>query len=544
MYIVADIQKRVNTIFCDFCESPTDVPFLEFSDDGMKEKTKLLIRFAEKGKQTGVKDVVKMALELEEQKELNPDLVQSALAIFLTHDEEARRFGIAVPPLALQSTFKRARLLRARPHPVTPDILKGPGLIAYFREDYDLNDHHKHWHAVFPTSGIPDGAGGVKRRIRREGELFLYMHWQMLTRYNAELYAWDLDPLHPFDYKEIPHFGYTPPPGLLSKYSPRPANRGWFKENNPMIPDNTMPSRAEMYRQRDNILRDIGNGQFRTVDANGVSGEYELTEANAMNTVGFVLEALGPDLQEVSPGVKTDRDEYGSLHNNGHNKFAEMSYTTANPLYGVMGYVEAAVRDPIFWIWHRHVDDFRRIIANRYTHDLSTYKADAQILDLQIKPQNPNSTTPSGGVATYLCPPDTDRNEVNAKLRHEPYEWKVTVRSTLDTPPSADKPQSFTVRLFIALEASMEDRNAWIEMDKFTVSLKQQQKTFTRKDIESAVARKVTFTTFKSDSRCTCGWPQNLMLPVGKPQGLSYVAFAILTNDELGQVSVITDKHN
>ena len=71
-------------------------------------------------------------------------------------------------------------------------------------------------------------------------------------------------------------------------------------------------------------------------------------------------------------------------------------------------------------------------------------------------------------------------------------------------------------------------------MDKFTCQLAQKQHTIVRKDIESSVARQVK--SFSSDSRCTCGWPQNLMLPAGKPEGMRYTIFAMLTNDQLDKV--------
>lgn len=519
---VLDLQKTVNACFCEFSGSATDAPFLEFSDEGMEAKAKLLKSFSEKAKQKGLKDAIKTAFELEDRKTLNPRLVKSALAVFLTHNKEARRLGVIVPPLALQATFKHARIAKPKPYPVTPDTLSGPGITAYFREDYDLNDHHYHWHQVFPTVG--DGEGN--RIIQRQGELFLYMHSQMLARYDTELYAWGLEPTHSFSYHDILPFGYTPPPGLQDEYSSRPANQGWYENNNPLIPGNTRPSIDDMINWRDNLLRDIARGKLRTVNSTGTIGEYPLTEANSMNTVGFVVEALRADLQEVSEGVKTDHEEYGSLHNNGHNKFAEVGYDPLRKLTGVMGEVEAAVRDHVFWLWHRHIDDFRRTIGNKYTHDLRTFKPDAEILQLEILPRNTDSQTPTGGIATYLTPPNTDRNEVNAKLRHEPYEWKITVKSD-------NFPQSITVRLFIIRENIIEDRNAWIEMDKFTVCLTQQQETITRKGVDSAVARKVR--PFKSDSRCSCGWPQNLMLPVGTRDGLCYVAFAMLTKGDLGQ---------
>lgn len=170
----------------------------------------------------------------------------------------------------------------------------------------------------------------------------------------------------------------------------------------------------------------------------------------------------------------------------------------------------------------------------RYTHSLVTHKPAADILDLEIVPQDAKSETPKGGLATYICPPNLERNEVHAKLRHEPYKWRITVKSTLDTAPTDQNPQVFTVRLFIALKKLIQDQRSWIEMDKFTVRLKKKEDTIVRMDVESAVARKVTVD--QSDSRCSCGWPQNLMLPAGKPEGMQYVAFAMLTTGELGKV--------
>lgn len=520
-------------------------PFLEFSDQGIKAQAELLTSFEKEVRNNGVAGVCKTALELESQGKRNPKLVQSVLGIFLTHNKEARRLGITVPPLALQSSFHFARTVTPAPPPITPDNLKGPGVIAYFREDYDLNDHHKHWHVVFPVPGIdedkdPRTEDTVKiRRILRQGELFLYMHSQMLARYDAELHAWDMDPVEPFScYHDKIRLGYTPPPGLLDDYAPRPARKGWYPKNNPDIRDNGIPFICELEDWRSNLTSDMIVGKFRTTNHDGdPMPDYELTEDNMMNTVGFVLEALNPTpvLQEVEPGVTTKREAYGSLHNNGHNKFGELGAYYKNeddeePLYGVMSWTAAAVRDPVFWRWHRHIDEFRRVIQRKYSHDLCEFKPNAEIVDLQIVPSC-DSNTPPGGLATYLTPPNLRRNEVNAKLRHEPYEWKVRVKSTC---ASATSPLRFTIRLFIVCKDLVEDLNSWIEMDKFTECLTQEEFTFTRRDVDSAVARKVN--PISSASRCSCGWPQNLMLPIGKPDGLDYLAFAMLTNDQLGQV--------
>lgn len=50
--------------------------------------------------------------------------------------------------------------------------------VAYWREDVGVNQHHWHWHTVYPHSGDHR----VVNKSRR-GELFYYMHEQMIARY-------------------------------------------------------------------------------------------------------------------------------------------------------------------------------------------------------------------------------------------------------------------------------------------------------------------------------------------------------------------------
>lgn len=50
--------------------------------------------------------------------------------------------------------------------------------LAYFREDFGVNHHHWHWHLVYPDSGPLQ----VVNKNRR-GELFYYMHQQLIARF-------------------------------------------------------------------------------------------------------------------------------------------------------------------------------------------------------------------------------------------------------------------------------------------------------------------------------------------------------------------------
>ena len=88
-----------------------------------------------------------------------------------------------------------------------------------------------------------------------------------------------------------------------------------------------------------------------------------------------------------------------------------------------------------------------------------------------------------------------------------------------------------TVRLFIVPEGYQEDQHAWIEMDKFTQKLTRREMTIIRTDDQSTVTRKVDGSKW-----CKCGWPQNMMLPIGTKEGMPFIAFAMLTNDRLAEV--------
>lgn len=49
--------------------------------------------------------------------------------------------------------------------------------LFYFREDLGINLHHWHWHLVYPF-----GASLAITNKNRRGELFYYMHQQILAR--------------------------------------------------------------------------------------------------------------------------------------------------------------------------------------------------------------------------------------------------------------------------------------------------------------------------------------------------------------------------
>lgn len=494
----------------------------------------------------------------------NLDVIRHALGIYLTHSPDAQRRKITVPPLKAHSmianqntTTALGQKLTIEPgEVVTPDTMQGPAILSYWREDYDYNDHHVHWHMVFPGTGMVVNGQNVKV-IDRQGELFLYMHSQMVARYDTEGICWGLPLVRPWNqYDDILEAGYTPVPALNQFYGSYPAFSSWWATKNPNIPDtkDQPVPRATLERWRDNIYQAIRDGYFYTKKEDGTQGKVELTAENCHNLVGTVIEAESAALQKLEDGSTLDAGEpdttYGNLHNFGHDKFAEMSYhsylTEDNP-YSLMISNFGSPRDAAFWPWHKHIQYFGRLSSARFPQDVTKFGASVKLDALVIQPQKMNqaSGNQNPGLTTFLGPPAVNLMESKAKLDHEPYQWSIQVKSTQSPAPTDQKPQTITLRFFIAARKLMNDYQNWIEMDKVSVTLTSSgSRTVTRLDTDSTVSRKMgnysELDAQWASSWCRCGWPQNMMLPVGTPQGMDFVAFCMATDDAVDDVNVKT----
>lgn len=65
------------------------------------------------------------------------------------------------------------------PRDYTATNLEEEHRIAYWREDIGINLHHWHWHLVYPFTSSNRAIVAKDRR----GELFFYMHQQIIARY-------------------------------------------------------------------------------------------------------------------------------------------------------------------------------------------------------------------------------------------------------------------------------------------------------------------------------------------------------------------------
>uniref|UniRef100_A0A6A7FNP2 Phenoloxidase 2-like n=1 Tax=Hirondellea gigas TaxID=1518452 RepID=A0A6A7FNP2_9CRUS len=446
--------------------------------------------------------------------------------------------------------------------------------VAYWREDFGLNAHHWHWHLVFPsdlllpTETPPD----------RKGEIFYYMHQQIVARYDMERMSVGLPRVVKLDNLREPV-----PDGYFSKLRFDNADTN---PNRIMVPglnpnatlwgtrqDNTLLGNytrlntffpvdvAELELWRDRLLDGIHQGFF--INAQGtrvpLSDDVDITDGRQKRGIDIIGDAFEAD-QFLSPNY----GYYGDMHNFGHVLIASAHDPdgTHGENLGVMSDSATAMRDPIFYRWHKHID----WIFQQYKARMPVYTvADLQLEGVSIT----RLGVATGNVADELHTGWT-RREFEASrgidfgtarsvridmqhLDHKPFDYHILANN------STGGPKQVYVRIFLAPKINpsgmemplLEQRLLWAEMDKFVFTLKPGANHIKRPSSQSSVAitGELTFRELETGIRggipaserppgeleedfCGCGWPQHLLVPRGRPEGMDFQIFVMMTDYE------------
>lgn len=128
------------------------------------------------------------------------------------------------------------------PKDYTASDLNEEHRLWYFREDVGINLHHWHWHLVYPF----EGDRSIVAKDRR-GELFYYMHQQLVARYNFERFSNNLARVKRFNnFREPIAEPYFP------KMDSLVASRAW-----PARPANSYLS--DINRELDQVRNDVSD---------------------------------------------------------------------------------------------------------------------------------------------------------------------------------------------------------------------------------------------------------------------------------------------
>ncbi|XP_022907908.2 phenoloxidase 1-like [Onthophagus taurus] len=492
---------------------------------------------------------------------VNPYLFNYALSVALIHRPDTQHLELPAFIQSFPYKFLDGRALQKASEEISvvPDEYKIPievpltytatGLeeeqrLAYFREDIGVNSHHWHWHLVYPHSGN-------EANKDRRGELFFYMHQQIIARYNFERFSNNLNRVIPWSDWHTPiKEAYFP------KLDSQVAARVWpARMENQQIRninrDNISATIGELIQWNSRIADGIDSGEVRTK-----TGFMKLTEDSGIDVLGNMVEA-----SVLSP----NQDYYGDLHNMGH-VFISLAH---DPDFryledaGIMSDTATAMRDPVFYRWHGHIDEvFQRYKAtlNAYTKDQMDFKGiNINAVSVQATDGEKNNFYTFWQKSSIQLSGGLDFRKwgsVYARfthLQHQPFTYNITVTN------NSDKERMGTCRIFLAPRQDerkvdfvfRDQRKMFIELDRFTVTLKQGSNTINRLSSDSSVT--IPFDkTFKNYNEanppaqsalsdyCRCGWPNHMLIPKGTVGGLHCQLFVMISDYEIDKVGETT----
>ncbi|XP_055606343.1 phenoloxidase 2 [Uranotaenia lowii] len=500
---------------------------------------------------------------------LNPVLFQYGLAVAVQHRPDTKDVNIpsivslfpdqfvdpaVFPKLREEGAVvqQASRMVIDIPPNYTASDREEEQRLAYFREDIGVNMHHWHWHLVYPG----DGPDEVVRKDRR-GELFYYMHSQLIARYNIERFCNRLAGVKNFNNYRAPIPEAYFPKMIRSSnnrsYPGRHANITFQDVNR--VDNNTTVQVSDLERWRDRILEAIDQGFVLDKDGNKIP----LDETKGIDILGDILEA-----SKLTPNARL----YGNLHNMGHNVISYIHDPDYRYLedYGVMGDVTTAMRDPFFYRWHGMIDEIFRKLKDRFDPYPANQLEFQGVTVNSVSVQLNRAKTPPNVLLTYWQKSQVDlasgldfgpEGNVFASfthLQHAPFAFRVEINN------EGDAPRRGTLRIFIAPKVDergtplrfVEQRRYFVEMDTSTVTLNPGLNTIVRKSEDSSVTipyertfRAVGTTAQPTDASalaqfrfCGCGWPQHMLVPKGSAgDGVQFDLFAMVSDYTLDAVN-------
>jgi hypothetical protein len=240
----------------------------------------------------------------------------------------------------------------------------------------------------------------------------------------------------------------------------------------------------------------------------------------------------------------------------GHVLLGSLSAKAGLP--GVMASPATAARDPLFYRWHRHVDDIfdawqrthlpphdltqgPRVRMRQWLGEGMAPAHQCPDILLCLERDIPEAASPDfngeqwgeatfGGASWDKPPPaflmtshtlrtrmaqhavrlPEGREVPKPHLEHEPFFYFLRMENLLP------REQTVTVRLFLVADAFAEERRLWMELDTFVHTLRPSQ-------------RAVLFRPSRLSSVVQRGWPAHLLLPRGRPEGMLFRLLVLLS---------------
>lgn len=525
-------------------EPPTrEQRFLPLLPSHHREALRLAAEYMERANARPGEEGLAQVLEHAEHQARQGDLewVRYALRVFLTHHPEGQQ--LPQPSLSERAPHLLLPSQRTRPLPKGPPLTTGAEVwLDYFREDTGLNSFLDTWHIQYPTEGAPEAASPRRRhRPSDRGERFWFTHQQLLARYDTERLAFGMPRTVPLgDYAAPIPEGYD---AQLPGFAPREPGVSLVG-----LPGYDLADHAT---RRDRLCAAASSGllwsQAGPLDFERLGQLVDTLESNPGSVDGEAWsEPLGP---------------HGAFHHLGQLLLAcQGSAHVHTGLPGVLASPATAARDPLFYRWHRHVDDILdawqshhlsphaltegpAVFVRKWLGDRTAPAHQSPDILVCLHRDIPGVDAPDfdgqrwgeatfGGEAWTSPPPafrastqslytrmthhpvrlPDGREVLKPQLDHEPFHLLLRVENRLE------REQQVGVRIYLAADAYAEDRRQWLELDAFVHTLRPSERAVLFRPARlSAVVRER-------------GWPLNLLLPRGRHEGMLF-RFMVLFTD-------------
>lgn len=412
--------------------------------------------------------------------------------------------------------------------------------LAYFLEDIGFNSFYYYYNIDYPHWTV--GAPGHELKKDRRGEFYLFLHWQLLSRYYLERLSNDLG--------EIPNFS------IYHSYE-----HGYFS-NLHYYKGVSFPNRDNHY----NFYYDDNYEYAKNIEYFGarVAKYVDTTKDEyivAVNKLGNMIQGNADSVDHHTYGSLDHL--YRELVNEGrpYGKYGETLPST------LMNY-ETSLRDPLFYSIYKD-------IVSYYWRLMETYP-EYTPQDFVFPGVKIDSVHMSEGLTTYFQYFDADiSNAVNVevpvsensndvlfkfgrssqhngqsfvikarqlRLSHKPFEYKLDVTS--------DKSQKAIVKVFIGPKYDENGRLLqldynymnFFELDHYVVDLVSGVNHLKRNSVDFTwyVSDRTTYldlykkvmdatnTEYKfplNQDEAHCGVPHGIMLPKGKKGGMPFQLF-------------------
>ncbi|XP_055535219.1 phenoloxidase 8-like [Wyeomyia smithii] len=488
---------------------------------------------------------------------LNPTLFQYALSVALQHRKDTG--GIYMPsllemfplrfvdPLVVPRLKEEGFVVSSSqrmsidiPLNYTASDGQPEQKLAYFREDIGVNLHHWHWHLVYPAEGPFE----IVNKDRR-GELFFYMHRQIVARYNTERFCNFLPPTVPLRNLREP---------IPEPYYPKILNSAT---------NVTYPARhknmtlTHMSRPADDAVATVleiesYTGRFMEAAKSGevVLPNEERMKLNEVTGIDVLANLLENSILSVNIPY------YGNIHSTIHDLVAFIHDPDGEFLEGpgVIGDLATALRDPIFYRLHWFVDDmfelYKQTLAPYSKNELGFSGVTVENVSVQVT----NRKTSANRLLTFWqrfqvdlgigldFGPEGNVVATFTHLQHAPFIYRINVSN------HSQKVRRGTVRIFLApifdgdseMLSFDQQRRHVIELDKFAVDLNPGTNNIIRSSEESSVTipfertfRRQDIGMMPGNERfifCNCGWPDHMLLPKGTSKGTPYELIVMVSD--------------